>query len=257
MPNLLVFQHVPHEALGAFEALFREQAWEPRYIQSYRTDLTGKNLEDLGNADAVVVLGGPMSANDGERLSFIREELRLIEAALKRGLPFLGICLGSQLLAKVLGAKVYPGTQKEIGWYPLRRLPAAREDPLLRAWPEQGPMFQWHGETFEKPAGAELLAASDLYPHQAFRYGAHAYGFQFHPEMTAQMVEEWIQEGKEEIESAKLPHGPDEIRRLCPENLIHLNRLAKLTVEGFISLSPRGEGRGEGPRRQKNLRWGL
>lgn len=236
MPNLLVFQHVPHEGLGSFEKNFLGSGWRVNSVLSPRTDLSGKRVGDFGACDAVMVMGGPMSANDGEKLPFIREELRLIEETLTQGLPFLGICLGSQMLAKVLGAPVFRGSQKEIGWYPLELTEEGREDALLRAWPKRGPMFQWHGETFDLPPGARRLAWSELYPNQAYRYGTKAYGFQFHPEMTSAMVEAWLREGEEEIAAAKLPHGPDEIRRQTQENISYLDSLGKKVVEGFVSL---------------------
>ena len=177
-----------------------------------------------------------MSANDGEKLPFIREELRLIEEALDAGVPILGICLGSQMLAKVLGAKVYPGPQKEIGWYPLWRRPEAEGDPVLGGFPPRLEMFQWHGETFDLPRGAKLLASSTQYLNQAFCYEGRAYGLQFHPEITLPMIQEWLREGGGEIAQAKLPHGPEEILAESETRAEGLKRVAQEVARGFAGL---------------------
>ncbi|PSN77160.1 glutamine amidotransferase, partial [filamentous cyanobacterium CCP4] len=138
----------------------------------------------LEGHSAVVVFGGPMSAND-DHLDFIRQELDWIAIALASDKPYLGICLGAQLLARTLGAAVvaHPAGQREIGYYPI--VPTAAGRDLL-----PGPLmvYQWHQEGFTLPTGSQLLATGALFPHQAFRYGQRAYGLQFHPEITATMV---------------------------------------------------------------------
>lgn len=235
MPKLLIFQHVPHEGLGAFEAPFREAGLELQTVESWREDLSRLKIEP-GAWDGVVVMGGPMSANDADRLPFIREELRLIEETLKADLPFLGVCLGSQLLAKALGMRVYPGTQKEIGWYPLWTRPEARGDPLFGEFPPRLAMFQWHGETFELPLGAKLLASSEMFLHQAFRYGEKAYGLQFHAEMTPEMIAEWHEAGRAEIAAAGLEEKWRDIEALTARHIGVLNRCARQTARGFASL---------------------
>src|SRR5215831_7719616 len=203
MSKVYVFQHVAYEGLGSLEESFRAAGVELRVFPAYREDLSRLSLA-APDCSGLVVMGGSMSANDGERLPFIREELRLIDEALRAELPLLGVCLGSQLLAKALGARVYRGEQKEIGWYPLWTRPEAQGDPLLGGYPARLEMFQWHGETFELPRGAALLASSQLYLHQAFRYGKSAYGLQFHTEMTAEMISDWHRGGQNEIEAAGL-----------------------------------------------------
>jgi len=130
-----------------------------------------------------------MSVNDD--LAYIRRELRLIEQAAARGKPVLGVCLGAQLVAKALGGRVYRNAEKEIGWFDVRFTEAARSDRLFAG--RDGPelVFHWHGETFDLPAGAELLASSDLCRHQAFRVGRNVYGLQFHLEVTPEMIADW------------------------------------------------------------------
>lgn len=205
-------------------------------IDSPQRDLSKLRLAEMLDLAGMVVMGGPMSANDGEKLPFIREELRLIEEAMQRDLPFLGICLGSQMLAKALGSRVYRGPRKEIGWYPLYLKDSARQDALLAGLPREMPMFQWHGETFELPAGAQRLASSDLYPNQGFRFGNKAYGFQFHPEMTGEMVRQWLAEGKQEIAAADLPHSAAEIAGSTEKNLKSLQPFVAAVAKGFSSL---------------------
>lgn len=140
-----------------------------------------------GHAGAVV-FGGPMSANDDSILPFIGHELEWILLAVESGKPFLGICLGCQLLARALGAKVgsHPDGLHEIGYFPIRPTAAGRElfeEPLF--------VYQWHGDGFEVPSGAELLAQGETFVNQVFRYGEKAYGVQFHPEVTTTIVERW------------------------------------------------------------------
>ncbi|MBE9113429.1 glutamine amidotransferase [Nodosilinea sp. LEGE 07298] len=149
----------------------------------------------LEGHSAVVVFGGPMSAND-DHLDFIRQELDWIAIALASDKPYLGICLGAQLLARTLGAAVvsHPAGQREIGYYPIVPTPVGQEllpSPLM--------VYQWHQEGFTLPTGSHLLATGSLFPHQAFRYGRRAYGLQFHPEITATMVNHWTTEGADQL----------------------------------------------------------
>ncbi|WP_263970663.1 glutamine amidotransferase-related protein [Leptolyngbya sp. KIOST-1] len=149
----------------------------------------------LQDHSAVVVFGGPMSAND-DHLDHIRLELAWIDVALASGKPYLGICLGAQLLARALGAVVapHPTQQREIGYYPVLPTPAGQvlmPGPLM--------VYQWHQEGFTLPVGSHLLATGSTFPHQAFRYGRWAYGLQFHPEITAGMVNHWTSEGSDQL----------------------------------------------------------
>lgn len=149
----------------------------------------------LEGHSAVVVFGGPMSAND-DHLDFIRQELDWIAIALASDKPYLGICLGAQLLARALGAAVvaHPAGQREIGYYPI--VPTSAGQTLL-----SGPLmvYHWHQEGFALPTGSHLLATGSTFPHQAFRYGRRAYGLQFHPEITATMVNHWTTEGADQL----------------------------------------------------------
>jgi len=164
--------------------------------------LIGRNLSffyhDIGEPfpsdryEAMVVLGGPMSANDD--LPGLKDELSVIGKALAAGTPVLGICLGAQLIAKALEARVYRNTGIEIGWAPVHFTEAGRADPLFSGMKSPETFFHWHGETFDLPSGAEWLAWSEQTRHQAYRHGRNVYGIQFHPEVTGEMITEWSSE---------------------------------------------------------------
>jgi len=189
MPRLLVLQNVFCEHLGLIEPALKERGMEYRYVRPFADEPIPK---DLAGWDGVIVLGGPMSANDGERLGFIADELRLLAKVLEAGMPALGICLGAQLIAKAAGAQVIAGEEKEIGWYPLTLTEEGKKDRVLDGLPGTFPVFQWHGETFDIPRGAVCLAGSERYSNQAFRLGEKVYGLQFHLETTQPMIIEWL-----------------------------------------------------------------
>lgn len=144
-----------------------------------------------------IVFGGPMSANDDDTLPFIRTELNWISLVLASGRPYLGICLGAQLLARALGAQVlpHPEGQREIGYCDLQPTPTG-----MPYFSRPMPVYHWHSEGFTLPAGAVHLAMGRTFPHQAFRYGEAAFGLQFHPEMTQQLIEDWTTRGAEQLE---------------------------------------------------------
>src|SRR5262245_33346692 len=146
MKKLLVLQHVAHELLGTLNPLLKRAGFRIRYVNFARHPDAAPSLDCY---DGMVVLGGPMSVNDAVRLPHLTVEMRLIEEAMKRNLPVLGICLGAQLIAKTLGAEVYPNREKEIGWYDVSPTCAAESDLLLSAFQSREKIFQWHGDTFD------------------------------------------------------------------------------------------------------------
>jgi GMP synthase (glutamine-hydrolysing) len=173
---VLVLRHEPFEHLGHFAPV----------LADLRISFNYHDIHDPlppGDPSALIVLGGPMSAND----AVVARELDLIGRTIQHNTPILGICLGSQLIAKALGARVYRNPSLEVGWYPVH----FTADPLFRGLPSPTTFFHWHGETFDLPDGAEHLAWSDRCRHQAFRYRDNVYGIQFHPEVTAEMVDDW------------------------------------------------------------------
>jgi len=184
--RVLAFRHASFEHLGLIAPALESAGIRIEYVDSYSGSSAGGELE---RADGLVFMGGPMSANDD--LPWIRGELALIERAAAAGKPVLGVCLGAQLVAKALGARVYRNPVKEIGWYPVHWTEAARRDALLDGLSGPETVFHWHGETFDLPAGAEWLAYSEACRHQAFRVGDNVYGFQFHLEVTPEMIADW------------------------------------------------------------------
>jgi len=189
MAKVLVFQHVAAEPLGTLDQMLRNRGHRIRYVNFHRNP---DAKPDIGRCNALIVLGGPQMPDQGKRYPHLIEEMRCIEEALKRDIPVLGICLGAQLLAYTLGGGVRPMDEWEIGWYDLRPTPQAAADPLFCALAQPHPVFQWHGYTFDLPAGAVHLARSDSCENQAFRYGTNAYALQGHLELDERLINRWL-----------------------------------------------------------------
>jgi GMP synthase (glutamine-hydrolysing) len=185
----LVLQHIACEPPGVFEDVLRD-----RGAEIHRVELDeGERPPDWREFDLIVAMGGPMSVNDEDEHPWLVAEKRLIREAVDAGVGYWGACLGVQLLASALGARVYAGAEPEVGVLPVTLTDAGAADPVLGALPREVPSLQWHGDTFDLPDGAVLLASSPAYPNQAFRYGRAAYGVQFHVEVTGDMAREWAQ----------------------------------------------------------------
>jgi GMP synthase (glutamine-hydrolysing) len=206
MRKLLVFQHVPYEPLGTLDAQFRAAGFRIRYVnfsRQRRVDL------DVRRYHGLVVLGGPMSVYDSDRYPHLQLEVEAIRLTIDAGVPVLGICLGAQLIAAALGGRVLPNPTKEIGWSEVMPTKAGRKDRLFSCFTDREKIFQWHGDTFHLPAGAELLAESPLCKNQAFCYGEHVYGLQFHLEVDEALIERWLGTPALKRELAELSDGGD------------------------------------------------
>ena len=188
MPRTAIaVRHVAFEDLGLLAPLLADRGYEVRYLEAGTDPLPAGALLD---ADLVVVLGGPISANDVETYPFVADELTAIRARLDAGTPLLGVCLGAQLIARALGAAVRPARAAEIGYAPVELTPAGRDSVLA---PLDGlPVFHWHGEEVELPPGAVPLAATDVTEHQAFALGDRVLGLQFHLEADHERIEQWL-----------------------------------------------------------------
>ena len=198
--HVLAFRHVPFEDAGLIAPALEARGIELVYSDAFQD---ADAQPDWRSAAGLLFMGGPMSANDG--LPFIRREIAILEAALAAGRPVLGICLGAQLLARALGARVYRNPVKEIGWAPVYWTEAALRDPRFGGLRSPETVFHWHGETFDLPEGAERLAWSDTCRNQAFRAGSNAYGLQSHLEVTPDMISAWCREDANSADVRELP----------------------------------------------------
>jgi len=189
MAKVLVFQHVAAEPLGTLDPMLRDRGHRIRYVNFHRAPGA---RPDVSRYNALIVLGGPQMPDQGDIYPHLNVEMRCIEEALKREMPVLGICLGAQLLAYTLGGGVQPLPAWEIGWYDLIPTAQSAADPLFCSLVQPHPVFQWHGYTFDIPAGAVHLARSGSCENQAFRYGGNAYGFQFHLELDERLINRWL-----------------------------------------------------------------
>ncbi|MBI2304918.1 MAG: type 1 glutamine amidotransferase [Chloroflexi bacterium] len=240
--KFLVLQHIPHETPGLFADLAREHGISLEYVNLWE----GAAIPPLSRYEALLIMGGPMGVYDEGEHPWLREELAVLGRAAWGGMPILGICLGAQLLARALGARVSRNAEGEFGFQEVALTEEGRREPLFRGFGAGVPVFQWHHDTFALPTGASLLATSPLCPHQAFRFGSKAYGLQFHVETTPEMVARWVEEGagelKEEgISGQALVHEAFQTQNLLQEaaQRLFLNFLSLASKEPENSDRPR------------------
>jgi len=188
MAGVLLVQHAASEGPGLLAQSLEQRRLPLRLVRPDRGESVPRSA---ANSAAIIILGGPMGVYEADRFPHLRDEITLAADALRRGVPILGVCLGAQILAAAVGARAYHGPAREIGWLPVTLTSAGRVDPLLGLLPSEATVFHWHGDTFDPPHGATHLASSRLYPQQAFRLPPNAWGVQFHPEITEDMVADW------------------------------------------------------------------
>ena len=193
--SIHVFVHVPFEGIGCIEQWINKNNHLLSYTHFYENHL----LPDLNKIDWLFVMGGPMGVHDEAKYPWLVEEKAFIRKAIDNGKTIIGICLGSQLIAEVLGAKVYPNHHVEIGWFDVQLSKTARKLPLFENFEDQFTVFHWHGDTFDVPAGSDLLMSSDNCIHQAFMYNNKVLGMQFHLEVTEQTLKGMVENEKEEL----------------------------------------------------------
>jgi len=204
--RMAVLQHVPFEGPAAIADWAGARKVSVTVSHLYRKD----PLPELLEFEMLAVMGGPMSANDEAELHWLTPEIALVRDAIAAEKIVLGVCLGAQIMAKALGAKVYPGSAKEIGWFPVRRTEISH--PLFAGLPAEFVAFHWHGETFDLPANAEGLASTPATANQAFAVGDRALGLQFHMEATKESVSALIENAAGEIGHGPFEQQPDAIK---------------------------------------------
>jgi GMP synthase-like glutamine amidotransferase len=219
------FQHVPFEGLGSIGSWLEAR----RAVVTATRFFADAVLPEADGVDLLIVMGGPMSVNDEGLHPWLIAEKRFIAQAIRRGKAVLGVCLGAQLIAAALGSRVYPNTEKEIGWFPIYSLPSpdkggANAVPIFH-FPEESLVFHWHGETFDLPTGAVHLARSGACLNQAFQHGGRVVGLQFHLEMTPRTVCELVDDGRDELVPARYVQSEESILSVSVERYAEINGL--------------------------------
>ncbi len=236
--SVLALQHVDVERLSLLEEVLAQQGIPARYLALHKGERLPDSVEDMEDAEAIVVLGGPMGVYEEEKHPWLADEIRFLGEAIRSGFPVYGLCLGAQLMAAALGARVYPGEgKKEIGWFPVDLTPGAQGDPLLGDEEASFPVFQWHGDTFDIPEGAVRLASSARYPNQAFRWGERAYAFQFHLETGMADISAWLEAFAGDMRSPRSDADPGAILRDAAVHLETLNKRAARWFERWLALA--------------------
>lgn len=204
-PRVAVVRHVAFEDLGSLADLFASRGWSVTYIEAPVADWA--SFDPL-EPELLVVLGGPIGVHEDDVYPFLKHEIAAVEKRLAADKPTLGICLGAQVIARALGARVYPNVEKEIGWSPLIVTKAGLASPVRYLAAEHTFMFHWHGDTFDLPKDATLLAGTGVCPHQIFSWGKHTLAFQCHPEVVGNDLEKWFVGHTVEIATTKSLHVP-------------------------------------------------
>ena len=228
--RLLILQHLPHEPAGNILtwATINNYNTTTLLVPSHEGD-----FPPLHSFDLLVILGGTMGAYEEDRYSWMQQEKAFIQQAIDADKWVIGICLGAQLLAAVLGSKIYPHHQKEIGFFPVYKTEAGNQEPALQAVPEAWTVFHWHGDTFDIPAGAQHLLYSQACNNQAFRKGK-CWGFQFHPEVTATLLRNMTLFEEDELQKDTYIQTADEIHHafLEHDNAAHFHAILNSIVKG-------------------------
>ena len=245
-PRIVALQHHERVPLGALEPTLAREAGLT-VIRGYQEPEQAHEavgaLVSSGDYDGVVALGGPMGVCDIDDSLLLSDSLRLLEDALRRGAPIIGVCLGSQLLSHALGSRVFPGSERglppEVGFYPVCLTEAGRADPASTIYDDSAPVLFWHRDTHDLPAGAVLLAASDRYPVAAYRWGRWAYGFQFHLEITTEWLPRWLEQSplacESPVDAQELMRQAHEFAAVNAERAAELARLFVTHARAFAA----------------------
>jgi len=218
-------QNIACETLGTLEQMFKTDGFEIENVDAKSDPVP----ESSKGYNAIVILGGPVAVYDN--LQYLEREQDLIRDAIRNNTPVLGVCLGSQLIAQAAGGQVYKGKKKEIGWYDVYVTPASSNDIFRGVTDKTIRVFQWHGDTYDLPTNAKILAYSDLYP-QAFRIGS-AVGIQFHLEVDGRIIQSWMREYGAEMSAEKInPESvlptPSDVEQLAARCRLAYNNFSKV-----------------------------
>ena len=212
-------QHVPFEGPGSIEPWLKAAGFEVSCTRFFES--TG--LPDPAAVDLLIVMGGPMSVNDENRFPWLRVEKQFVRSVIDRGTPVLGVCLGAQLIAGSLGARVGPNPHKEIGWFPVHGVPSG--DKRVFRFPSSIEAFHWHGETFDLPPGAVRIAQSEGCANQGFQLGPSVIGLQFHLETTPDSAREIVRHCRDELQPGRYVQSEGEILSALPIQYDTINGL--------------------------------
>lgn len=235
MPRVHYLQHVPFEGLGCIEDWLNKKHAEVTATKFFES----ASLPPVDDLDLLIVLGGPMSVNNEEKFPWLRQEKVFIRDAIQRNISVLGICLGAQLIAAAMGEAVYPNRRKEIGWFPINRVNAP---DACFAFPPQLEVFHWHGETFDLPKAAHLLARSEGCENQAFQLGERVIGLQFHLESTPNSVEQIVTNCREELLPSKYVQPEQIILDQSPAKYRKINQVTNVLLD-YLTAHLSGESR--------------
>lgn len=222
------FQHVPFEGIGSIESWLKINGYEITNTRLFEA-AEFPSLEDI---DLLVIMGGPMSVNDEEKYPWLVHEKKFIYEAIKSDKAVLGICLGAQLIASAMGARVYQNPVKEIGWFPVCGISASEKSVFC--FPESLKVFHWHGETFDLPTGATRLAASAVCRNQGFQLGKKVIALQFHLETTPESARSIVHSCREELVPSVYIQTEDEILSARPETYRLINHFMD-NILSFLS----------------------
>jgi len=221
-------QHVPFEGLGSIKPWLETAGYEITSSRSFES----AELPDLKTMNLLVVMGGPMSVNDESEFPWLVSEKQFIREVINSRTPVLGICLGAQLIASAMGARIYNNPVKEIGWFPIHGV--ATNDSSIFSFPSSEKVFHWHGETFDLPQGATRLAKSDGCENQAFQLGKSVIGLQFHLETTPETASEIISHCRDELVASTYIQTEEEILSAKPNRYKSINQLMGSVLDFLV-----------------------
>jgi len=233
--RVLIVQNDETETLGLYEEYLREKSVDHEVLHAYRMP-PGAEFPATGIFDLFIIGATPISANDVEKHDFLRKEWRFLGEVIESGKPCLGVCCGGQMLARRLGARVRRSTEKEVGGYQVRLTELGRADTLFAGFPDEFPVFHWHGDMFEIPPGGGLLVEGEACPIQSFGWG-DVRGVIFHLEIGASEAARWADAYPAELEAVGKTKG--QVVEECRVREAEMSRLARLLMDNFLGMAER------------------